>query len=161
MKKNPGGRPPKFLESRRPITVTLPDRILRSLESVDPDRARAIVRVTETVTGQKEDRFKPVEVVEVLPGKAIILVGPCEPLRRVKGLHMVEITPVRYLLTIPPGTPVESLEVAILDVMESARDISEHERAILVELRGLLSTHRRGSQMTKGELLFVETRRRK
>lgn len=160
-KKNVGGRPPKFCETRRPITVTLPERILRSLETVDKDRARAIVRVTETVAGADNKRFKPVELVEVLPGRAIILVGPCPPLRRVQGLNLVEITPVRYLLTIPPGTPIESLEVAILDVMESAQDIDSRERAVLIELRNLLSLHRRGSQMTKGELLFVDVRRKK
>lgn len=155
--KHAGGRPPKFRESRRPVTVTLPERILRVLESVDPDRARAIVRVTETVTGRDPKQFKPVELVEVQPGKAIILVGPCAPLRHVKGLHLVEITPVRYLLTIPPGTPAESLEVAILDIIEGKQPMEEQERSVLCELRRLLSVHRRGSRMTKGEMLFVNT----
>ncbi|MBU1693397.1 MAG: hypothetical protein KJ726_07670 [Verrucomicrobia bacterium] len=160
-KKNVGGRPPKFHETRRPVTVTLPERILSALETVDKDRARAIVRVTETVTGTDNKRFKPVELVEVLPGRAIILVGPCAPLRQVQGLNLVEITPVRYLLTIPPGTPMESLEVSILDVMESTPNLDERERAILVELRDLLATHRRESKMTKGTMLFLDTARKR
>jgi hypothetical protein len=32
-KKHAGGRPPKYSEARRPITVTLPERILRNLQS--------------------------------------------------------------------------------------------------------------------------------
>ena len=158
-KKHPGGRPVKFAEPRRPITVTLPKRILSALESVDPDRAKAIVRVTEAVIGSSSKRFKPLDLVEVTPGKAIILVGPCAPLRRVKGLNLVEITPVRYLLTIPSGTPLESLEVALLDVMEGAQKMEATERAVLHDLRVLLSSHRRGSRLTKGEMLFVNIAR--
>lgn len=139
--------------------MTLPKRILSALESVDPDRAKAIVRVTEAVIGSNSKRFKPLDLVEVTSGKAIILVGPCAPLRRVKGLNLVEITPVRYLLTIPSGTPLESLEVALLDVMESAQEMEPTERAVLHDLRVLLSSHRRGSQLTKGEMLFVNTGR--
>lgn len=158
--KHPGGRPAKFSEPRRPVTVTLPKRILSALESVDPDRAKAIVRVTEAVIGSNSKRFKPLELLEVIPGKAIILVGPCAPLRRVKGLNLVEITPVRYLLTIPSGTPLESLEVALLDAMESAPEMDPAERTILHDLRVLLASHRRGSQLTKGEMLFVNVARK-
>ena len=159
--KHPGGRPPKFAEPRHPITVTLPVRILDALERMDPDRAKAIARVTEAVAGSNPSHFKPLELVEVLPGKAIILMGPCAPLRRVKHLHLVEVSPARYLLTIPSGTPLESLEVALLDLMESPAEMTEPEQTALRDLRILLSSRRRGRQLTKGELLFVNTGRKR
>ena len=34
------------------------------------------------------------------------------PLKRIPFLKLIEIAPARYLLTIPSGTAVESLEVA-------------------------------------------------
>lgn len=161
VRKHPGGRPPKFTEPRHPVTVTLPERILRALEGVDSDRARAIVKVTETVTGADDKRFKPVELVEVMPGKAIILVGPCAPLRRLQGLHAIEITPGRFLLIISPGTSAESLELALLDAIDGAQKLDEREFTILRDLRDLLSSHRRESRMTKGEMLFVNISRKR
>ena len=152
-----GGRPPKFAEPRHPITVTLPKRILNALNSMDPDRAKAIVRVTEAVIGSNAEHFKPLELVEVLPGKSILVMGPCAPLRRVKCLHLVEIAPTRYMLVISPGTPLESLEVALLDLMEGPVELSRHDHAVLHDLRMLLSSHRRGSRLTKGEMLFLNT----
>ena len=76
MKKPAGGRPPKFREARRPVTVTLPERVLKTLEAVNPDRALAIVKCVDAVAGKGEHAAKPVELVEVLPGKALIVVGP-------------------------------------------------------------------------------------
>ena len=37
-KKSSGGRPAKFAEPSRPVTVTLPERILRQLDETEPLR---------------------------------------------------------------------------------------------------------------------------
>lgn len=157
---NAGGRPPKFPEPSRPVTVTLPERTLRRLAAVDEDRARAIVKVTDAVAGGA-GAAKPVEIVEVEAGTAIILVGASRSLRRIPFLRPVEVAPARYLLTVPSGTPVESLEVAILDVIEGLPPADEDERALLQELREQIRGFRRGQQMSKAEVLFVETRGRR
>ena len=112
-KKRAGGRPPKFREARRPITVTLPDRILQKLHSVNPNRCRAIVKCVEAVTGEGNRPLKPVELVEVAPGKALIVVRPNRSLAKIEWLRLVEVAPARYLLVLPSGTGVEALEVAI------------------------------------------------
>ena len=44
-----GGRPAKFDEPSRPVTITLPDRILERLEEIDGDRAKAVVKAVEAV----------------------------------------------------------------------------------------------------------------
>jgi hypothetical protein len=57
--------------------VTLPERTLRLLAAVDQDRARAVVKVTDAAlapTDTPESRV--VDVVEVMRGVGIILVGP-------------------------------------------------------------------------------------
>ncbi|MCF7837812.1 MAG: hypothetical protein K9N49_04210 [Candidatus Marinimicrobia bacterium] len=155
--RNPGGRPPKFAEARRPVTVTLPERTLAQLAEIDADRARAIVRITDAVVGTDAQSANPLELVEVLPGRAVILIQPCAPLRRIPGLHLVEVSPVRYLLALPPATPLEALEVALMDLLADAQDCSARELAVIQALRDLLGEQRRRQGMAKSTLLFVNT----
>jgi hypothetical protein len=155
--KRAGGRPPKFREPRRPITVTLPDRTLRQLASVTPDRARAIVKVTDAAVGSDEKGRKPVEVVEVSPGMGLIVVGPSRSLKQIPWLRLAEIAPARYLLAVPSGTAIETLEVEVTDLLEGLPVEEEHERQLLTELRSYISKLRRGRKMSKAELLFIET----
>ncbi len=152
------GRPPKFNEPRRPITVTLPDRILRQLDAMGDDRAQAIVKVTEAVVGRNPAGPKQVDLVEVSPGVAVIIVGPCASLRRIEWLRLVETAPGRNLLIIPSGTAVDSLEIAILDLLENSPSLHHEERPLLDELRCRLRSLRREQRISKAEIIFFDTR---
>jgi hypothetical protein len=161
------GRPPKFREPRRPVTITLPERTLRLLAAVDRDRARAVVRVTDaTVASADGPESRLVEVVEILPGIGIILVGASRYLRQIPWLRLVELAPGRLLLSIPSGTPVESLEIAVHDLLETVSTEDPRERAILEGLHALIRTLRRGRSLSKAiskafskaEMLFVDMR---
>jgi hypothetical protein len=157
-KKHPGGRPPKFREPRYPVTMTLPKRILDQLATIDPDRTRAIVKVTEAVMGTAPGRFKPVDLVEMAPGKSLIVIGPNKALSRIPWLRFIEIAPARFLLTIPSGTPIEALEVALRDLVHNPElQISERETAVLNELLNLIGQQRRTLRLSKAELLIVDT----
>jgi hypothetical protein len=148
-----GGRPPKFDEPRRPITVTLPERTLERLRAIDGDRANAIVKSVDSAlpAGQRD----LVDVVEVAPGAAVIVVAPSRYLRQIPWLKLAEVTPGRHLLTIVPGTAIESLEVAILDILEMLPLAERYERTILEELRRLIGASRRKRDITKYEMLYV------
>jgi len=100
----------------------------------------------------------PIEVVEVGQGLGIIIVGPCQLLKKIKGLRTVEVAPLRFLLTIPLGTSIDSIEVAVIDAIESAADHEERERLILTQLRELIRKLRRRGELSKAEMLFVDTR---
>ena len=154
--KGAGGRPPKFTESRRPITVTLPERVLNKLQTLDQDRAKAIVKCVEAVTGGADSNLKPVELVRVSPGKALIVIGPCRALSQINWLRLIEIAPARYLLVLPTGMSIENLEVAIIDLIENVHPIEREELALLKQLRELLGHQRRGKALTKAELVFVD-----
>ncbi len=155
-KMNSGGRPPKFSEPRHPVTMTLPERILQRLAELDPDRARAVVKVTEAVVGTDKRRFKPVELVEMAPGKSLIVVGPSKALRQIPWLKLIEIARARYLLTIPSGTPIEALEVALRDLFRSPYlQKNERENTVLVELLNLIGHQRRSHQLSKAEILII------
>lgn len=153
--KKVGGRPPKFSEARRPVTVTLPERILKNLHSVNRDRSRAIVKCVEAVTGEGNRPLKPVELVPVAPGKALILVSPNQSLTRIEWLRLVEITPARYLLALPTGTPVEALELAIHDLLGDLSPDDE-EKGLVLDLLAVISRQRRGRAVSKAELVFVD-----
>jgi hypothetical protein len=154
-----GGRPPKFDEARRPVTITLPERTLATLAAIHADRATAIVKLVEdSLPDDSSGGRRLVDVVRVSPDASIILVAPSRSLRRIPWLRLAEITPRRHLLTIEPGTPIESLEVAILDLLESLPVSEEYERAILGELRELIGAGRRSSNISKFEMLYVSPR---
>ncbi len=151
-----GGRPPKFDEPRRPVTITLPERTLARLAALHTDRAKAIVKLADEAfpDGSNGGR-RLVDLVRVAPGAAVILVAPSRSLRRIPWLRLAEISPRRYLLTVVSGTPIESLEVALLDIMESLPKSENYERAILAELRELIGASRRSKKISKFEMLYV------
>jgi hypothetical protein len=153
-RRSAGGRPPKFDEPRRPVTVTLPERTLARRAAVDDDRATAIVKLVDSTLPRLNGR-SPVDVVEVAPGAAIILVGPSRSLRKIPWLKLAELSPGRHLLTVVPGTRIESLEIAILDLLENLPRSQHYERKILDELRQLIGSERRGQNISKFEMLYV------
>lgn len=153
------GRPRKFAEPSRPVTVTLPMRVLKMLDGVSPDRARAITRVTEAaLAGSPAGDLMRVEVVEVAPGIGLIIVGRSPRLLQIPWLRLAEIAPGRHLITILPGTSIESLEVAISDILDDAAEVDESESEMLRDLLKWMRTLRRSYKITKAELLFVSTR---
>lgn len=154
--KRAGGRPPKFREGSRPITVTLPERILEALERVNPDRARALVKCVEMATSAEGVERTPVELIEVLPGKALIVVNSNRILNKIDWLRLVEISPARYLLVLPSGMPIERLEVEIQDLAETLDPKEGGEHRLLTQLQKMLVQYRRQKTVSKGALLFVD-----
>jgi hypothetical protein len=140
------------------VTVTLPEDTLAKLASIDSDRARAIVNVTDAAISVDGKRLKPLELVEVAPGLAIVLIGPSRLLPRIKWLRLVEVAPTRFLLSIPLGTPIDSLELAVIDLLEEAQSDDDGERVLLELLRDLTRKLRRRGDFSKAEILFVDTR---
>jgi len=134
--------------------LTLPERTLARLAAINADRATAIVKLVDSVL-PAANGHRLVDVVEVAPGAAIILVAPSRYLRRIPWLRLAELSPGRHLVTILPGTPIDSLEVAILDLLESLPASENYERKILDELRNLIGAGRREQKITKYEMLYV------
>jgi hypothetical protein len=152
------GRPPKFNEKRRPITTTLPESTLQQLEAISPDRAVAIVKAAASVTksGTGQPASGVVEAMEVFPGHAVIVVPPSRSLREIEWLRLVEITPSRFLMALPTGTPVEALELAVTDLIEHLAPKDTYERNLLTELHRILSHRRRRQDVRKVEILLLQ-----
>jgi hypothetical protein len=151
------GRPPKFKEPRRPITVTLPESTLARLAAIEPDRARAIVKATNAAMPADAKGRNPVELVEVMPGLGIIVVGPSRYLQKIKWLRLIELAPLRFLVTIPTGTAVDSLELELVDLLQNVKPDEKWEMSLLEDLRDLMRNLRLEGKLRKAELLFVDT----
>lgn len=150
------GRPRKFDEVSKVITLTLPLRTLQDLEKIDTDRARAIVKAVDLAAGVQKSHANRVEIAKVLPEKAVILIGHSQRLKTIPWLQLVPISATQYLLSVPTGTPLERLELAIGDIVADMGEDNE-ERQMLVKLREELSRLRRERRMQKSEIILIET----
>jgi hypothetical protein len=152
--KDPRGRPPKFLEPSRPVTVTLPDRTLDLLPGIHQDRALALAKAVDLAC-KNVDAYAPVEIVTASKGLGIILVRACKALALVPSLTLVEVTHGRFLLALPPGSSADTLEVELLDVMDDLVE-DDPDRPLLEELRKKIAGLRRSRRVQRAEILFVE-----
>lgn len=149
-----GGRPPKFATPSRRVTVTLPETTLHELSLFDSDRSRAIAKATKAAVTKTKGETT-VEVVSVSPGTGLIIVGPNRYLRNIEWLRMVAIAPGRHLLSLAPGTQVDSLEVRLSDLLETIPPKEQLERRTIQMLLDLVRSLRRGNAVSKGEILLV------
>ncbi len=147
------GRPPKFLEERRPVTVTLPVRVLNTLKEIDSDRARAIVKLVDEA-GKALSNRPSVEIVEMARNSALIVVKDSKVLRSIEGLRLIEIAPTRFLITLKPNFNVESLEIQIQDKIEEKIGDLE-ERKFLKDLLLQIRNQRRRKTFSKEEFLII------
>ena len=155
--KQRGGRPAKFSEPSRPITVTLPERVLQLLTAVDSDRAKAIAKLADFSLNLKGQPRKPVTTVKIAEGRAIILVSFSEQLKRLPWLRLIEVAPARHLISIRTGTSIETMELAIHDLLEELPQGKPLEREILQTLMSIIRECRRTKATSKEEILFVPT----
>jgi hypothetical protein len=139
------------------VTLTLPERTLQNLASIDPDRARAIVKVTEAALGERPASGARVEVIEVGPRTSLIVVGYSRYLQRIPGLGLAELAPGRFILTVTSGTSVDSLEITLGDILEEVPPEEAADRATLDELRDVLRLFRRSQAVRKAEILLLQT----
>jgi hypothetical protein len=153
-KVHPGGRPRKFAEPSRAITLTLPESTLRDLEKVDTDRARAIVKLAgQALAGRKG--AATVDIVQVATNVGLVIVGSARALRKIPFLHLVEVAPSRFLLALKPGNDFRSLEIAINDLLEDLPEAEQDEKALLAKLVDSIKEMRKSDRVTMAEILLV------
>lgn len=150
-----GGRPAKFAEPSRPVTMTLPERILARLGEIDADRARAVVKAVEAALGTGAEARDPVAELPVSPDEALLTIGRSRSLASIPWLTLVETAPGRHLVSLQEGVPVEKLEVALEDLLDGADATDEGERRMLRELLDRIRTPRRNRAVRTEQILVV------
>ena len=155
LKRSASGRPPKFDEPSRPVTVTLPESVLVGLGQVHQDRGRAIKLVTERALSHTTQAIPLVEIVKVKENTGVIIIGPSRVLDRIPFLHLVEVSPGRFLLAMDPGNDYKNLELAVRDLFDSLEADEERERELLHRLLDQIRELRQTERMSMAEILFV------
>ena len=150
-----GGRPSKFAEPSRPITVTLPDRILNRLVEVDADRALAIVKAVEAVLGEAPTRTEMVRELRFDKDETLLTVADNRLLRSISWLTMIEIAPGHHLLSLQKGISIEKLEVTLCDLLDAHPEASISERRTLERLVECIRTPRRNRALRTEEILVI------
>src|SRR5437773_7425177 len=117
-RKNGSGRPPKFSEASRPITLTLPESTLRDLQLVHPDRGHAIVKLAQRASRGNRSKRPLVEIVKMGVDVGLIIVGQSKVLLQIPFVRLVEVAPARYLLALDSGNDFHTLEIAINDLLD-------------------------------------------
>ena len=148
------GRPPKFDEPSSVITVTLPRSTLEALERIDPDRARAIVKATARASSAQGD-VPNVELVEVGPQQAIMLVSHPSALLDIEGVQLIEIVPSRYMILLSPGVPLSTVEVLLQDKLETMKPSPAKDRAVITQVLQQLRSSRRNQQIETREVILL------
>lgn len=152
--KSKGGRPPKFSERTTPVTMRLPASAIRNLARIDSDRTRAVVKAAEAVVGDVATD-PSVRRLSISRNEALITIPDCPHLRSIPWLRLIEIAPGKNLLSIHKGVPIEKLEVTIEDVLDSAEDLGDDERAALGSLIECIRMPRRSQRVRTEEILLV------
>ena len=76
--------------------------------------------------------------------------------RTIPWLQLVEVSPARHLLALSDQTPIEKLEVTLVDLLEEVPDDEASERDILKELLACLRVPRRRQSVAKEEIIVLD-----
>src|SRR5204863_8665806 len=82
------GRPRKFSEPSRPVTLTLPQRVIDALGAADQDLSRSIVRLAQPLMSGPAGA--PAELA-IFGRRAVIVVSPCRALEERTGIVLVPL----------------------------------------------------------------------
>lgn len=135
------GRPRKFAQPSRPVSLTLPEPVIAALTSVDRDLSRAIVRLAQPELAAKP--HPPAELVS-FGSRAVIVVTPTRTLERRTGVLLVPLSDGRALISFDDTMTANRLELTIQDALEEARlpaDDAEVFRGIREILRDARRSH--------------------
>jgi hypothetical protein len=152
------GRPRKFTEPSRAVTLTLPEDTLEALAAIDPDLSRAVVRLTQSELAKQP--HKPAELV-TYGRRAVIAVNPTRTLKERMGVDLVPLPDGRALISFDRATTIAALELLIADALDDPR-LSPADRAIFNAIAEILRTARRSPDMLllQRSIIVLESRRR-
>lgn len=155
-----GGRPRKFGEPSRPVTVTLPESTLQALAEVDPDRATAIVRLAGGAGNTPKASTRLARIVDIGKGRSVIIVASSRCLKKIPFLHLIETSPGEFLLALQSGHDFKNLELAVRDELDELPASEERERALLSALLKCFACTRKKNIGIRAEILLLGKSRR-
>jgi hypothetical protein len=133
------GRPRKFHQPSRSLSLTLPTDVIAALQTVDPDLSRAIVRVVQT---SAPGSFRAAPELNTYGSRAVISVPSARILETQIGVELVPMAEGRALVSFDEGLSIADLELRIGDVLDDPAVVGE-DRATFEALGEMLRHARR------------------
>jgi len=151
------GRPRKFATPSRAVTLTLPEAVIESLEAIDQDLSRAIVRIAQP---QLAKRQHPPAELAAFGRRAVIVVNPSRTLEERTGVMLIPLSDGRALISFDEPMSIAALELRIQDAIDDPR-LSREDVRIFEEVGRLLRDARRSTDIAveARHIIVLESRR--
>ena len=152
------GRPRKFTVPARPVTLTLPERVIDALAGVDADLSRAVVRLAQPELAR---RPHPPAELATFGRRSVIVVRPTRTLDRQPGVSLVHLPDGRALISFDRSMKVAELELTLSDALEGD-GLSKDDRRVFEAIAAILRAGRRSEtiRLAQRSIVVVETGRR-
>ncbi len=137
------GRPRKFVEPSRAITLTLPESVIQALSAVDHDLSRAVVRVTQPEMAKRP--HLPAELA-MFGRHAVIVVNPTRTLEQRTGVLLVPLSDGRALISFDESMTAARLELKIQDELD-AHGLPAEDARVFESIRNVLKEARRSKSV--------------
>jgi hypothetical protein len=137
------GRPRKFAEPSRAVTVTLPESALARLAGLDDDLSLAIVRLLDR---EQSVPPRPPAELATFGRRAVITVRPTPALERRVGLDVIPMPDGRALISFDQPNTIADLELTLNDALDE-RHLSRDEREVFEAIGAILKEARRSSDI--------------
>lgn len=138
------GRPRKFAEPTRVVSLTLPESLIASLADVHADLGLAVASL---VSRDKERTPRPSAELVVFGRRAVISVRPTRALERRLDVELVPLADGRALIALDTPVTLAEFELRIADTLEDDT-LEAEDREVFETLRGILRDARRSSDVS-------------
>jgi hypothetical protein len=152
------GRPRKFAEPTRAITITLPESVLSTLTSVHKDISRAIVQLA----GRRLRHKHPLAELVTFGRNAVITVRPTPSLEQRADVQLVPLPDGRALISFAQARTVAEFELTLNDALEDP-SLDADDRQLFEAIVRILRDARRSHTVTvqRRNIIVLESSRQR
>ena len=150
------GRPRKFGRPSRAVTLTLPEDVIASLQSIDPDLSRAVVRALQPL--MPREPAAPAELA-TYGNRSVILVPQSRVLRERTGVELVPLSDGRALISMDHRQSIAKLELQLTDALADPT-LDANSRVLFDALVDILRKARQdqGVEVRQQQIIVLQRR---
>jgi hypothetical protein len=137
------GRPRKFDQPSRGVTLTLPESVIERLGRINPDLSLA---VADLVTRRASPAPRAPAELTVFGRRAVITVTPTPGLERRAGVELIPLADGRALISFEQARSEADVELLLDDAILDA-SLDEDERQLFESISALLKEARRSESV--------------
>jgi hypothetical protein len=133
------GRPRKFNRPSRAVTLTLPDDVIATLNEIDSDLSRAVVRAIQPLVPEVP---RPPAELTMYGTRAVISVPQNRTLKDRTGVELVPLSAGRALISFDDRLSIPQFELRLRDALADST-LGDDDRATFEAIASILQDARR------------------